>query len=147
MNKIKVFTIGFTQKSAEAFFSTLRNQGVKRVIDIQLNNSSQLAGFSKKDDLRYFLKAICQINYLYKPELAPTKEIMDAFKKNKGKWSVFEEKFLALMSERKIEEILSEELLDGGCLLCSEDKPDHCHRRLVVEYLDKKWGNLEIIHL
>jgi uncharacterized protein (DUF488 family) len=125
----------------------LRDNNVKRIIDIRLNNVSQLAGFSKKDDLRYFLKEICNIDYVHTPELAPTKEIMDGYKKHKGKWSVYEGSFLNLMAERKIEEILSEDLLDGSCLLCSEDKSDRCHRRLVAEYIDSKWGNLEIIHL
>jgi uncharacterized protein (DUF488 family) len=147
MSKITVFTIGFTKKSAEKFFSTLCENSIKRVIDVRLNNVSQLAGFSKKDDLRYFLKRICTIDYIHKIELAPTKEILNEYKKNKGKWSTYEDKFYNLMSERKIEETLSRALLDGACLLCSEDKPDHCHRRLVVEYLEKKWGDIKIVHL
>lgn len=147
MDTVRVFTIGFTKKSAEQFFTMLRDNNVKRIIDIRLNNVSQLAGFSKRDDLQYFLKEICNIDYVHKLELAPTQEIMDGYKKNKGKWSEYESSFLSLMAERKIEEILSKELLDGSCLLCSEDKPDHCHRHLVAEYLDSKWGNLEIIHL
>lgn len=147
MNKVRVFTIGFTKKSAEKFFTILCNNDVKRVIDVRLNNVSQLAGFSKRDDIRYFLNEIGGIDYIHKPELAPTKEILDAYKKYKGKWSIYEEKFINLMSDRRIEEKLSEELLDGGCLLCSEDTPDHCHRRLVAEYLNNKLGNIEIIHL
>lgn len=147
MGKLKIFTIGFTKKTAEDFFTILKANGVKRVIDVRLNNVSQLAGFSKRDDLRYFLREICDIDYEHKPELAPTKGILDDYKKQKGKWSIYEEKFLKLMTDRKIEENLSAELLDRGCLLCSEHKPDHCHRRLVAEYIDIKWGNIEIIHL
>ena len=144
---MKLFTIGFTQKPAEAFFGRLVRAGVKRVIDIRLNNVSQLAGFAKRDDLRYFLKAICGIDYIHLPELAPTQEILDRFKKKKGDWLDYEKEFRSLLSQRKPEENLSRDLFENGCLLCSEDRPDHCHRRLVAEHLAKKWGNLEIVHL
>jgi uncharacterized protein (DUF488 family) len=147
MSTLHLFTIGFTQKPAEAFFGRLSRAGVKRVIDIRLNNMSQLAGFAKRDDLRYFLKAICGIDYVHLPELAPTQEIMDNFKKRKGDWSVYERAFQALLKERRPEETLSRDLLDQACLLCSEDKPDHCHRRLVAEHLADTWGNMEIRHL
>lgn len=147
MNKVRLFTIGFTKKSAEAFFEKLSRAGVKRVIDIRLNNVSQLAGFAKRDDLRYFLKTICNIDYLYLPDLAPTKDIMDEYKKNRGDWSVYENRFLGLLSARKAEHCISMELLDCGCLLCSEDKPDNCHRRLVAEYLSEKLGNIDITHI
>jgi len=147
MSEIRLFTIGFTKKTAEAFFTKLSKAGVKRVIDIRLNNVSQLAGFAKRDDLRYFLKTICNIDYIHKPELAPTKDILEEYKKNKGGWIVYEKGFLALLAERKPEETISRDMFDGGCLLCSEDKPDNCHRRLVAEYLSEKWGNMEIIHL
>ena len=147
MSDIKLFTIGFTKKTAEGFFTKLSKAGVKRVIDIRLNNVSQLAGFAKRDDLRYFLSAICNIDYIHKPEFAPTKDIMEAYKKNKGDWSVYEKRFMVLLSERKPEESISRDMFDNGCLLCSEDKPDNCHRRLVAEYLSEKWGNMEVIHL
>ncbi len=147
MSKIRLFTIGFTKKTAEAFFTKLSKAGVKQVIDIRLNNVSQLAGFAKRDDLRYFLKTICNIDYIYKPEFAPTKDIMEAYKKSKGDWSVYEKRFLALLAERKPEETISRDMFEGECLLCSEDKPDNCHRRLVAEYLSEKRGNIKIIHL
>lgn len=147
MSKIRLFTIGFTKKTAEAFFTKLSKAGVKRVIDIRLNNVSQLAGFSKRDDLRYFLKAICNIDYIHKPELAPTRDILEEHKKNRGDWSAYEKRFMVLLSERKPEETISRDMFDNGCLLCSEDKPDNCHRRLVAEYLSEKWGNMEVIHL
>jgi len=144
---VKVYTIGFTKKTAESFFSRLAHAGVKKVIDVRLNNVSQLAGFAKKDDLRYFLKVICQIEYEHRPELAPTPEILEEYKKSGGDWNRYEDQFLELMAQRRIEETVSPPAVDGACLLCSEDKPDYCHRRLVAEYLKEKWGNLEIIHL
>ena len=144
---MKIFTIGFTKKSAESFFTKLQCAGVKRLIDVRLNNVSQLAGFTKQDDLRYFAKTICNIDYVYLSDLAPTKDILDAYRKNDCDWKVYERKFLDLLKMRRIDEKVSRDLLDGGCLLCSEDKPLHCHRRLVVEYLKEKWGQVEIEHI
>jgi uncharacterized protein (DUF488 family) len=144
---IKLFTIGFTKKSAEQFFTTLRRAGVRCVIDTRLNNNSQLAGFSKMGDLRYFLRSIADMGYVHRQELAPTKVMLDAFKKEKGDWAVYEQRFLSLIEGRRIEASFPKEEADHGCLLCSEDTPEHCHRRLVAEYLARKWGNVEIIHL
>jgi uncharacterized protein (DUF488 family) len=144
---MKIFTVGFTKKSAETFFTRLKNSGAKRLIDVRLNNVSQLAGFTKKDDLRYFTTALCNIEYVHLPLLAPTQDILDAYKKRKGDWNVYERQFLDLMKERHIEDKASRETLDGGCLLCSEEKPHHCHRRLVAEYLRERWGNVEIEHI
>lgn len=143
---MKLFTIGFTKTSAESFFNRLSNAHVKKLFDVRLNNVSQLAGFAKRDDLRYFTKVISGIEYEHIPQLAPTQQILDEYKKTKGSWSAYAEKFLDLMALRKIEN-LDQHRLDGGCLLCSEDKPHHCHRRLVAEYLKEKWGDLEIEHL
>jgi uncharacterized protein (DUF488 family) len=145
---MKILTIGFTKKSAETFFTRLKNAGVKRLIDVRLNNVSQLAGFTKKDDLRYFTKAICNIEYVHLPELAPTAEILDPYKKAKnGDWQLYERQFLDLMRSRHIERTTPREVLDGGCLLCSEEKPHHCHRRLVAEYLKEQWGDVQIEHI
>jgi hypothetical protein len=108
---------------------------------------SQLAGFAKKDDLRYFLKAIGAIEYAHQREFAPTQDMLDAYKKQKGDWGEYEKRFLDLMVQRRIEETVPREALDGACLLCSEDKPHYCHRRLVAEYLKAKWGDLDIAHL
>ncbi len=144
---MKIFTIGFTKKSAESFFSKLQRAGVKRLVDVRLNNVSQLAGFAKQNDLRYFTKAICNIDYVHLPDLAPTKDILNTYKKNKGDWKVFEHNSLELMKIRRIEDKVPRELLDGGCLLCSEDEPHHCHRRLVAEYIKEKWGEVEIEHI
>lgn len=142
-----VFTIGFTKKSASVFFNALKKADVKRVIDVRLNNNSQLAGFSKREDLKYFLNEIVHIDYLHLPELAPTKEILDAYKKHKGDWSVYESEFLELMARREIEKRVTREVLQGGCLLCSEHLPRHCHRRLVTDYLNAKWGGVTADHL
>ncbi len=145
--EIKLFTIGFTQKSARQFFTVLKEAGVKRVVDVRLSNNSQLAGFSKKDDLAYFLKAIADIDYVHLPELAPTQDILDAYKKLKGEWKVYERQFLDLMARREVDKKVNPQLLQQGCLLCSEHLPHHCHRRLVAEYLSAKWGGIETKHL
>ena len=144
---MKIFTIGFTKKNAETFFTRLKNAKVKKLVDVRLNNVSQLAGFTKRDDLRYLSKEICHIDYVHLPDLAPTKDILDAYKKHKGDWNLYEDQFLDLMRSRHIEEKIPREILDGGCLLCSEEKPHHCHRRLVAEYLKEKWGDVEIEHI
>jgi uncharacterized protein (DUF488 family) len=147
MPAVTLYTIGFTRKSAETFFTRLIEAGVKRVVDIRLNNVSQLAGFTKKDDLAYFLRAIGGIDYRHLPLLAPTQEILDAYKKRKGDWAAYEEQFGRLMAERRIETALAPEELERACLLCSEPTPEHCHRRLVAEYLRARWTGVEIIHL
>ena len=144
---MKLFTIGFTKKTARDFFELLQKSGVKRIVDVRLNNVSQLAGFSKRNDLAYFLKKICNMEYLHTPELAPTKEMLDDYKKRGGDWKVCEERFLSLMKERKVENTLSKQIVSEGCLLCSEHKPHHCHRRLVAEYLKRHWGDVDVIHL
>ncbi|HEV3156171.1 MAG TPA: DUF488 domain-containing protein [Candidatus Baltobacteraceae bacterium] len=144
---MKIYTIGFTKKSAEVFFSRLKDAGVKRLIDIRLNNTSQLAAFTKRDDLRYFAKTICNIDYVHVPDLCPTQNILDAYKKQKGDWGIYERHFLELMRRRRIEETIPCEILSEACLLCSEESPHHCHRRLVAEYLQEKWGNVEIKHI
>ena len=144
---MKLFTIGFTKKSAEIFFTLLRDARVKRLIDVRLNNVSQLAGFTKKEDLRYFSKQICDIEYLHMPQLAPTAEILEPYKKSKnGNWRLYEQQFLDLMQARHIEQI-EPATLEGACLLCSEEKPHNCHRRLVAEYLKDHWTDVQIEHI
>jgi len=147
MERIKLFTIGFTRKSAEHFFTMLSKAGVQRVIDIRLNNVSQLAGFAKRDDLRFFLKTLCGADYLHLPELAPTKELLDAFRKEGGNWSAYKKDFLKLIADRQIEKRVTKDLIHSSCLLCSEETPQFCHRRLVAEYLADKWGDVAITHL
>jgi uncharacterized protein (DUF488 family) len=148
MTLVKVATIGFTKSSAEYFFERLLKAGVKKVMDVRLHNTSQLAGFAKADDLAYFLRKIGGIEYVHKSLLAPTDPMLKEYKKRKGDWRVYEERFFGLMTERQIEKHFKPEMFDSVCLLCSEDKPHHCHRRLVCEYLNEKWdGALEVYHL
>src|SRR6187402_3704174 len=110
---MKIFTIGFTKTTAEKFFSRLEKAGVKRMVDVRLNNISQLAGFAKRDDLRYFLKTICSIDYAHRPELAPTQDMLDAYKKDGGNWDDYERKFVDLIESRHIEETVTRDVVDG----------------------------------
>ena len=144
---MRLATIGFTKKKASRFFGLLRESGAKRVVDVRLHNVSQLAGFAKRDDLAYFLRQICGMEYVHVPELAPTKEILDDYKKRGGDWETYEVRFRQLMQQRRIEETVTKDIVSDGCLLCSEHEPHHCHRRLVAEYLNEHWGNVEIAHL
>lgn len=144
---MKLFTIGFTKKSAEEFFTRLKAAGVKRLVDVRLNNRSQLAGFAKKDDLPFFLREINHIDYVHLPLLAPTQEMLDEYKKQKGAWADYERRFIRLMASREVEQKVEKSLLADSCLLCSEDLPDKCHRRLVAEYLSNEWGALQVQHL
>ena len=145
---MKLFTIGFTKTTAENFFARLSRNDIRQIADVRLNNVSQLAGFAKRDDLKYFAKAICNLDYVHLPILAPEAEMLDKYKMKKTQdWSEYELRFKALMKERKIEMAFSRRDLDGSCLLCSEDTPHHCHRRLIAEYLRDEWGDVEIIHL
>lgn len=145
---MEVYTIGFTRRSAEEFFQALREAGIKRLVDVRLNNTSQLAGFTKRDDLAFFLREICGAEYVHEPMLAPTRELLEGYAKKRIDWGEYEHRFLALMEERRVENLLDKDLLRGpAALLCSETRPDRCHRRLVLEYLDRRWGGLEIVHL
>ena len=142
-----LFTVGFTKKSAHKFFDLLGKSNAKRVVDVRLNNVSQLAGFAKKNDLAYFLQEICGMEYIHAPDLAPTQEMLDDYKKNHKDWNTYEEQFLKLMQQRRIEETIPKEILTDSCLLCSEHKPHHCHRRLIAEYLQQHWGDIDVTHL
>ena len=146
---MKIYTIGFTKKPASRFFGALKNSGAKRLVDVRLNNQSQLAGFAKKDDLAFFLNELRDVNleYVHLPELAPTQEILRDYRKRTIGWNTYERKFLELMQERRIERTVPKDVLDDGCLLCSEHEPTRCHRRLVAEYLQERWGSIEVLHL
>ena len=145
---INVTTIGFTKTNAKGFFERIRSESIHKVIDVRLHNTSQLSGFAKADDLAYFLKEICGVQYIHQPALAPTDDILKAYKKEKGDWRVYEEKFLNLMASRKIEALLKPEMFNNTCLLCSEDTAHNFHRRLVCEYLNGKLGSvLKVKHL
>ena len=145
--KINVYTIGFAKKSAREFFTKLGQARVKSVIDVRLNNISQLAGFTKKQDLEYFLQEIARIRYVHMPELAPTKNILNAYKQKDIDWGTYEIQFCELLTERHIEDLITPEQVDEACFLCSEAQPDKCHRRLVAEYLSNHWGDVVIHHL
>lgn len=146
---MEIFTIGFTQTTAEDFFGRLTSHRIKRLLDIRLNNKSQLAGFAKRDDLAYFLRELVGAKYEHAPLLAPSQEILDAYKKQKAiSWPEYEERFLALMRDRRVEDRLDPaEFETRTVLLCSEATPEHCHRRLVVEYLSSHWPALSAVHL
>ena len=144
---MKVATIGFTKKSARRFFELLRESGVKRIVDVRLNNASQLAGFAKKDDLAWFARELLGIDYVHVPSLAPTRGLLGDYRQGRIDWGIYETRFAELMRARRIETSVPREIVSDGCLLCSEDQPHHCHRRLVAEYLNEHWGGVEIEHL
>ena len=147
---MEIYTIGFTQTTARDFFDRLREAGVRRLIDVRLNNVSQLAGFAKRDDLAFFLDELCDAEYVHEPRLAPTQELLDGLKKHKGAWIDYEAGFNELLRERRIEDVLEPEFFAGpSVLLCSEATPERCHRRLILEYLDQAWPAVGIraIHL
>lgn len=146
---MEIFTIGFTRTTAENFFDRLKEHRIERLLDVRLNNRSQLAGFAKRDDLAYFLRELLGAHYEHEPLLAPTPDILDDFKKRKEMpWKEYEERFLALLREREVENVLPpDDFARRTVLLCSESTPEHCHRRLVAEYLKCHWGDVEITHL
>lgn len=145
---MEIYTIGFAKKSAADFFGALRRAGIKRLVDVRLNNSSQLAGFTKRDDLPYFLAELCAADYTHEVLLAPTQEILDIYKKHGASWHEYERRFLSLMAERAVESAVDPRLFDvPTVLLCSEPTAERCHRRLVVEYLQSKWDGIEAMHL
>lgn len=144
---IKLYTIGFTGKPAEKFFSLLKNSGVKRLVDTRINNVSQLSGFAKGADLKFFAKEIANISYEHNMDLAPTKELLEKYRKKKIDWQQYEIEYLNLLDMRKIGQKIELEKLHENCLLCSEHTPEKCHRRLLAEYLKNIKNEIEIIHL
>ena len=144
---IKLYTIGFTGKPAEKFFSLLKNSGVKRLVDTRINNVSQLSGFAKGADLKFFAKEITNISYEHNVDLAPTKELLEKYRKKKIDWNQYEIEYLNLLDIRKIGQKIDIEKLHENCLLCSEHTPEKCHRRLLAEYLKNIKNEIEIVHL
>ena len=143
-----LYTIGFTKSSAEHFFGRLRQAGVRRLVDIRLNNTSTLAGFTKKDDLAFFLRAILGAEYVHEPLLAPTPELLKAYQGKQLGWDEYEVQYKTLIQERDVARSLDRSKFEGPTvLLCSEATAEHCHRRLVAEHLSAAWGELEIVHL
>lgn len=144
---LPLFTIGFTQKSAQDFFSRLKSAGVKTVIDTRLNRTSQLSGFAKESDLRFFVRELCNADYRVEASFAPTEPMLKAYKSGKSTWDEYESEFKSLIASRRIERVFDRGQLQSACLLCSEDQPHHCHRRLVAEYLRETLGGIDVVHL
>jgi len=144
---MKIYTIGFTQKNAKNFFQLLKTNNIEQLVDIRLNNTSQLAGFTKRDDLEYFLKELCGINYHYFNFLAPTKGIRDAYNKERN-WEHYAKAYNELLESRNVLNDLDKSFFEKRtCFLCTEPSADHCHRGLLAEYLKKHWDEIEVIHL
>jgi uncharacterized protein (DUF488 family) len=144
---MRIYTLGFTRKSAQEFFDTLKRNNIKQIVDIRLNNISQLAGFTKRDNLKYFLRELCGVDYYHFDFLAPTKEIRDKYAKSRD-WDIYAREYIELLESRSILDILDKSFFDRKtCFLCSEASPDHCHRRLLTQYLEEHWGDIEVLHL
>lgn len=144
---MKLFTIGFTKKNAPTFFGLLIENNIKVVIDVRLNNESQLAGFTKKQDLSYFLKQIGNIDYIHMPIVAPKEITLKRYRKKEIIWSDYEREYLETLNERQVINYFDETILNYSCLLCSEPTPNNCHRRLLAEYLKEQLKSIDVIHL
>jgi uncharacterized protein (DUF488 family) len=145
---VQLFTIGFTGTTAAHFFERLRRAKIERLIDVRLNNVSQLAGFAKRNDLEFFLRELCNADYVHELRLAPRDEDLKAVRGGKMSWGEYEEAYAARLRERRVEATLSRALFDRrAVLLCSEAKATHCHRRVAAEYLRDAWGDVSITHL
>jgi uncharacterized protein (DUF488 family) len=143
-----IYSIGFTQKRASEFFGTLKAHGIERLLDVRLSNTSQLAGFAKQADLKYFVKQICGAEYEHEPLLAPSEELFHAYRKEKGSWDALAKGYLELLKTRKVEGVIQKVSFEKKTvLLCSEATPEHCHRRLALEYLQQHWPGIIIHHL
>lgn len=142
-----LYTIGFTKSSAARFFGRLQEAGIRRLVDIRLHNTSTLAGFTKKDDLAFFLRAILDVEYVHEPLLAPTPELLKAYQGKQLGWDEYAARYNALIQERDVARALDRDTFEGPTvLLCSEATAEHCHRRLAAEHLSRAWGGLEIAH-
>ena len=144
---INLYTIGFAGKSAEKFFSLLQQAGVSRIIDTRLNNVSQMSGFAKATDLKFFAKVIGNIDYIHRLDFAPTKELLDQYRQKHLTWVEYEVAYLNLLKRRGIAQKIDIEMLENSCLLCSEHSPGYCHRRLLADYLCRVKGGIDVYHL
>ena len=145
---MELFTIGFTKKTAQEFFEALAGAGIKTLIDVRLNNKSQLAGFSKQADLEYFLDEICSIKYIHEPLLTPTEEMFKAYRSKSIDWEEFGRRYRDLLGKRAVSDHLDRTpFTENAILLCSEPDADHCHRRWAAEHLRDAWGGLDLVHL
>ena len=144
---INLYTIGFTGKSAEHFFSLLKKNKVSKIIDTRINSTSQLSGFAKEIDLKFFAKALGPYEYEHLTEYAPTKELLTKYRKKMITWEEYEIEYLNLLDLRKISRRINISGLNDACLLCSEHTPDRCHRRLLAEYIKQSNSDVKITHL
>jgi uncharacterized protein (DUF488 family) len=145
---MEIATIGFTKYSAEVFFGRLKEAGIQQVLDVRAHNVSQLAGFAKRDDLRFFLRELCEATYQHEPLLAPTEDLLRAYRSKAIGWADYEKRFLELMDIRAVAEKVPPEVFSPRtALLCSEHTADRCHRRLVAEFLRDRWADVSITHL
>jgi len=145
---VEIATIGFTRTSAESFFRRIAESGVAEVWDVRLNKSSQLAGFAKHGDLKYFLESLCGVSYVEVPELAPEAGLLKAYRAKSICWDDYQDAYLNLIRTRRVEQVLNAPLNGSGiALLCSEDTPGQCHRRLAAEYLQQHWKGVVVRHL
>ena len=144
---MEIATIGFTRSSARSFFERIKAFQARAVLDVRLHNTSQLAGFAKRDDLAYLLEAICGAGYAEVPGLAPEAEMLKQYRARQLGWDEYASAYLRLLKERGVESTVDQGAFEGGVLLCSEATPEHCHRRLAAEYLQGCWGGVTIRHL
>lgn len=144
---VRIFTIGYAGKNAEEFFALLLQADIRKIIDVRLYNTSQLAGYTKKEDLQYFLQTIAGAGYVHMPIMAPTKQLLSGYKNGSINWPQYEAQFNQIIAQRQIEKLVNPQDLHMACLLCAEAKPDNCHRRLLAEYLARHLSNISIHHL
>jgi len=144
---IELYTIGFTKKNAQKFFNLLSSNKVEKIIDTRVNNTSQLSGYAKADDLKFFAKEIADISYFHNIDFAPTKELLSKYRKKEMSWDEYEIEYLNLLDIRKINKKVDIEKLHQNCLLCSEHDVDKCHRRLLAEYLKEVNPNVSVTQL
>jgi uncharacterized protein YeaO (DUF488 family) len=143
----KLYTIGFTGKSAEQFFSLLKESKASRLIDIRINRTSQLAGFAKEQDLKFLVPELTNMDYVVREELAPTKDLLASYRKKEIAWDEFAENYQHLLKNRLVHNAFSLEDFSNSILLCSEKEPEKCHRTLLANALIEQFPSLEIINL
>ena len=140
---MKIYTLGFTKKSAREFFEILKDNNIEQIVDVRLNNTSQLAGFTKKKDLEFFLEEMGSIDYIHLDILAPDKEL----RKIKD-WEEYSQKYLELIEKRDILNVINTDIFQKrSCLLCSEPSAEDCHRSILADYIKKHWENVKVVHL
>jgi len=144
---IQIFTIGYSGKDAREFFGLLKQAGIKRLFDVRLYNTSQLAGYTKRGDIEYFLGSIVDADYVHLPIMAPTKRLLNDYKNGAVSWNDYEKQFKGIVTSRQIEKCIELDDLNMGCFLCAEATAANCHRRLVAEYLKSHLPNISIGHL